>query len=73
MKREIDDFLEEITNNFSELFVETFLLRFLDEFDKNILLDSVEVASKKLNNKVGKNFIKKLKKMGYKDINRMSK
>jgi len=37
MKNNVNDFVEEITTNFSELFVETFFLRYLSDFKKDEL------------------------------------
>ncbi|MBE6157157.1 MAG: hypothetical protein E7161_05430 [Firmicutes bacterium] len=52
MKRDVNDFLEEITTNFSELFVETFLLRYLNEFNKKELLKNINIVKQKLIKKI---------------------
>lgn len=72
MKRDVNDFLEEITSNFSELFVETFLLRYLSEFDKNDLLDVVPRLNCFLRKKVNKKLESALINMGY-DKNKIEK
>lgn len=70
MENNINDFVEEITENFSELFVETFFIRYLNIYDKNELLETVKVLKNEINNKIYNKLIKKLKSMGYsnKDI-----
>ena len=58
MNKETIEFLEEITENFSTLFVETFYLRYLDQFgDKNILKDinyTKDMLLKKIDEKINK-------------------
>lgn len=58
MNKERIEFLEEITENFSTLFVETFYLRYLDQFgDKNILKDinyTKDILLKKIDEKINK-------------------
>lgn len=60
MKRNVNDFLEEITTNFGELFVETFFIRYFNEFDKNDLLSAIpelkNMLLKKINNNL-KNYL----------------
>ena len=65
MKNNINEFVGEITDNFSELFVETFFLRYLSDYDKNQLLDTIKILKQELNVKVNNQFNEKLKKMGY--------
>lgn len=65
MKREIKEFIEEFTNNFSELYVESFFIKFLSEYNQNALLDSILEVNKNLKDKIKKNFIKKLNNLGY--------
>lgn len=67
MKNNIDNFVEEITTNFSELFVETFFLRYLSEFDKNELLQTTKEAELMLKKKIAKEMKTKLKSIGYSD------
>lgn len=60
MKEEINIFVDEITTNFTELFVETFFIRFLSDFGNQELTKSLKNAgevlckkiSKKINNKI---------------------
>ena len=66
MKNDINDFVEEITSNFSELFVETFFLRYLSTFKKDDLLETIFKSQKILNKKLDKKIKNKLNEMGYK-------
>ncbi len=63
MKKEINDFLEEITTNFTELFIETYFIRFLSNFDSNYLLEATDkmqvLLNTKLNEKI-KNYLKEI-------------
>lgn len=70
MKKTEEEFVEEITTNFSELFVDAFLIRYLSEYDKNNLLDNASEVISILNVKVKNQMQKKLKDMGFatKDI-----
>ncbi len=56
MNKKTSEFLEEITNNFSTLFVETFYLRYLDQFgEENILKDinyTKDMLLKKIDEKI---------------------
>ena len=56
LAHEIKDFIEEITDNFSTLFVETFYLRYLDQFgEENILKDinyTKDMLLKKIDEKI---------------------
>lgn len=65
MKNNVNDFVEEITTNFSELFVETFFLRYLSDFKKDELLEITKIVKNKLNDKINKKIFQKLKSMGY--------
>lgn len=60
MEKNIDVFLEEITDNFSKLFVETFIMRYLVDYDKKYLLHSIELAKDKLDYKINKYFKQKI-------------
>lgn len=62
MKKEINDFIEEITSKFSELYIETFFLRFQKEFGKNELNKALIEANKILNVKIKRKIKSKLKK-----------
>ncbi len=63
--KEEKDLLNEITKNFSELFVETFLIRYLHEYDKDNLLEDIEKVNQLLNKEIIKKFRSSLKSMGY--------
>jgi len=65
MKNNVNDFVEEITTNFSELFVETFFLRYLSDFKKDELLEITKIVKNKLDDKINKKLFQKLKSMGY--------
>ena len=65
MKRNVNDFLEEITTNFGELFVETFFIRYFSEFDKNDLLSAIPDLKNMLLKKIDNNLKKSLVGMGY--------
>ena len=65
MKNEKKEFIEEFTDKFSELCVESFCLNFLASYDPNDLLESVKEVNMVLNKKLKKNWLKKLKKLGY--------
>lgn len=65
MKENTQDFIEEITNNFSELFVETYFLRYLMNYPEEKLLEDIEKTNQILHNKILKEFRTKLKKLGY--------
>ena len=59
-------FIEEITNNFSELFVESFIIRYLNNFelkDLQDLEDSIEITKIQLTKKINKKFSQKLKNL----------
>lgn len=70
MKKNINDFNEEITSNFSELFIETYFIRYLSEYSKDDLLENTKKVKELLLKKLNKNLKKKLKQIGYnnKDI-----
>jgi len=65
MKRNVNDFLEEITTNFGELFVETFFIRYFSEFDKNDLLSAIPDLKNMLLKKIDNNLKNSLVGMGY--------
>lgn len=67
MDRDIKKFINEFTKNFSELYVESFCLRFLSDFDKNKLLESIRKTNELLNKRINKYLKIKLKKMGYEE------
>ena len=65
MKRNVNDFLEEITTNFGELFVETFFIRYFNEFDKNDLLSAIPELKNMLLKKIDNNLKNSLMGMEY--------
>lgn len=67
--KDIDNFVEEITTNFSELFVETFFLRYLSDYDERDLLETANEIQNILIKKIKNQMLNKLKKLGYKDKN----
>jgi len=68
MKKELNEFIEEITNNFSELFVETFFIRYLSDYSKNDLLDVIQETKKILDIKLENNIKYKLNELGFNNI-----
>ena len=68
MTKKLDNFLEEFTNNFSELYVETFLIRYLNDFNEKDLVNTIESLNTKLNVKINQLFRSKLEDMGYYDF-----
>ncbi len=70
MNKKINDFLEEFSDNFSELYVETFLIRYLNNFNENELITNIKELNNLTNTKIKKLFAKKLEEVGYskKDI-----
>ena len=67
MKRNEQDFIEEITENFSELFVEAFYIRYLREFPEEKMLTTINLTKERLEEKISLKFKKKLKKMHLED------
>ena len=65
MKRNVNDFLEEITTNLGELFVETFFIRYFNEFDKNDLLSAIPDFKNMLLKEIDNNLKNSLVGMGY--------
>lgn len=63
MKKNINKFNEEITTNFSKLFIETYMIRYLSEYSKEDLLESIKEVKEILNKKIENEFKKKLKQM----------
>ena len=63
--KDIDSFIDEITTNFSEIFIETFFLRFLTEFEKDELLNGSMLVTKKILLKIKRKLRNKLEDMGY--------
>ncbi len=52
MKLEINKFLEEITDNFSELFTEAFLMRYNMAFNNKYLKENIPKVINMLNSKI---------------------
>lgn len=63
MKKNINKFNEEITTNFSKLFVETYMIRYLSEYSKDDLLEIIKKVKEILNKKIDNEFKKKLKQI----------
>ena len=61
MNSKIDDFVEEITDNFSNLFVEAFFIRYFDKFNEKNLLPTIEKTYTKLQEKLEVSFVNRLK------------
>ena len=64
MKKNIHSFIEEITNNFSELFIETFMIRYLSDYSKEELLENIDRTKTELKKKIDKGFKNKLNEFG---------
>ena len=60
MNKKTNEFIEEITYNFSTLFVETFYLRYLDQFGESNILKDVNYTKDLLLKKIDAEFEKKL-------------
>ena len=60
-----DAFLEEITNNFSELLVESFFIRYFHDCKEQNLLTSIHKLQYLINLKIKFNFSEKLLNYGY--------
>ncbi len=60
MNKKTNEFIEEITDNFSTLFVETFYLRYLDQFGESNILKDVNYTKDLLLKKIDAEFEKKL-------------
>lgn len=65
MNKKINDFTEEITDKFSELYVETFLIRYLSEFPEQKLIMTLKNSQDILMQKIKTQIIDKLFDMGY--------
>ena len=57
--------INEFTTNFSELFVESYLLRFLNEYPEKYLLKSLNNALKICNAKIKAKIVDKLEDYGF--------
>ncbi len=66
MKRNEDKFIGEITENFSELFVDTFWIRYMKEFS-NPNIELIGKVQKELTKKINLKFQKKLQNLNYKN------
>ncbi len=67
MKRNEQEFIEEITENFSELFVEAFYIRYLREFSKERMMTIINLTKDRLEEKINLKFHNKLKKLHLED------
>lgn len=65
MSKSEKEFVEEITDKFSELFIETFFIRYLSDYPKEDLINTLNLTTKKLNKKIIKLVNKKLQQMGF--------
>lgn len=63
MKRNEQDFIEEITENFSELLVEAFYIRYIREFPKEKMVETINLTKEVLEKKINEKFNKKLKRL----------
>ena len=66
MNTKMQKIIEEMTTNFSDLFIETLYLRYLKEFPQEDFLEVIKIASDSLSKKMNLKIVKKLKKLGYK-------
>ena len=60
MEKDLKKFITEFSNNFSELYVETFLLRYHSEFDINNLELVFKVCYEETMQKINKYFLQRL-------------
>ena len=63
MKNDIQKFIEEFTNNFSDLYIESFFLRYLNNFDSLYIIENHKNANDILIKKINKKMQKKLKRL----------
>ncbi len=70
MEKKVKDFIEEITDKFSELYVETFLIRYLSDYKEHDLIETLKNANTKLKTKIKIRITDALEEMGFdkKDI-----
>ena len=60
MEKRVNDFVKEFTDNFSELYVESFFIKYLSEYDKKDLLETIQLTNKKMQQKIIKLFMNNL-------------
>ena len=60
MERTIEEFVEEISDNFSELLVEAFYIRYIREFPKKDMRRCVKLTKEEIIKKIAKRFNDKL-------------
>ncbi len=66
MNLKMHKIIEEMTTNFSDLFIETLYLRYLKDFPEQDFSEVIKIASDSLNKKMALKIAKKLKKLGSK-------
>lgn len=66
MNLKMHKIIEEMTTNFSDLFIETLYLRYLKEFPEQDFFEVIKIASDSLNKKMALKIAQKLKKLGSK-------
>ena len=67
MEKNVEVFVKEFTDNFSELFVESFFIRYMSNGSEKDLLIAIKEAKKLLNQKLNRFFSGKLSYMGFQD------
>ena len=60
MERTIEDFVEEISENFSELLVEAFYVRYIREFPKKDMRRTIKLTKDEITKKIDIKFNEKL-------------
>ena len=65
MKKDCHTFINEFTNNYADLFVETFLIKYLDQFPMSEFLPILDQTLLAFDKKLKQKIIKKLKAIGY--------
>jgi len=63
MKKDVDIFLDEVSENFSELFVETFFIRYLSNFNRDDIIRDINALKIKLYKKINTKLDKALKNL----------
>ena len=59
MNKNIKKFIEEFSNSFSDLLVESFIIRYLEHFDRKELFEVFKLTNKKINEKTYEKIVKK--------------
>lgn len=63
MKKDVDIFLDEVSENFSELFVETFFIRYLSNFNRDDIISDINALKIKLYKKINTKLDQALKNL----------